>query len=165
MRIENNMYKQTKKLQSIPSSIQPWVMSKILSRFVPFINTAGAQFQKLTREEVVVSIKNRRKVQNHIKGVHACATALIAETATGFVTNMNCPDNKLILLKDMHIQYTKVATGNLTAVARCTEKMAEKITHDERGNFIVPVTITDEAGIEPVEVEMTWAWLPKKKKA
>ncbi|QRN41360.1 MAG: DUF4442 domain-containing protein [Neisseriaceae bacterium] len=161
MRIENTIYKQTKKLKSLPSSIRLWLMSKVLGRFVPFINTAGAQFKKLTREEVIVSINNRKKVQNHIKGIHACATALIAETATGFVTSLNCPDDKIILLKEMHIRYTKIATGNLTATAFCNEQMAQQLADDERGYFVVPVKITDEANIEPVEIQMTWAWLPK----
>lgn len=163
MRIENKMYQQIKKLQLLPRSIQPWLISKVLGQFVPLINTAGAKFEKLTREEVVVSIKNRRKVQNHIKGIHACATAVIAETATGFVTNMNCPDDKLILLKDMCIKYITIATGDLQATAICTHKMAEQIVNNERGNFIVPVTIVDSTRTQPVDANMTWAWIPKKK--
>ena len=43
----------------------------------------------------MASIAHRRKVQNHIGGVHATATALLAETATGMVVGMNLPDEKL----------------------------------------------------------------------
>ena len=35
------------------------------------------------------------QVQNHIKGVHACAMALLAESATGAVFGMNVPDSAI----------------------------------------------------------------------
>ena len=34
------------------------------------------------------------QVQNHIKGVHACAMALLAESATGAVFGMNVPGKR-----------------------------------------------------------------------
>lgn len=164
MRITNKMYKQTLKLQSVPEFMRTFVTSKIMGKTVPLVNTTGTRFEKITREEVIVSIKNKHKIQNHIKGVHACAMALIAETSTGFVTNMNCPDDKLILLKTMQINYLKIAKGNMKSVATLTDEMAEAIATKERGNFIVPVKITDETGESPVEAIMTWAWIPKKRK-
>ena len=33
--------------------------------------------------QVVMTLRNRTRVQNHIKGVHACGMALLAESATG----------------------------------------------------------------------------------
>ena len=30
---------------------------------------------------------------------------------------------------------------------------------------MVPVRVVDQKGIEPVQVEMIWAWIPRKKKS
>ncbi|MFH4416030.1 MAG: DUF4442 domain-containing protein [Neisseriaceae bacterium] len=135
--------------------------SAAVEQLIPFTKTAGAKCEKLTPEEVVVFIENRREVQNHIAGIHACATALAAETATGLVTNFNCPDDKLILLKELRVKYTKIATGGVRATAVFTKEMSSLIASEPRGSFLVPVTVRDEAGIEPVKVEATWAWIPK----
>jgi hypothetical protein len=28
---------------------------------------------------------------------------------------------------------------------------------------VVPVTVTDESGEQPIQCRMTWAWVPKKR--
>ena len=99
MRIESELYTKVKRIESLlPELMKENVRSYLMGRLVPFINTAGIRFKKLTREEVVVLVRNHKRVHNHIHGVHACVTAGIAETASGFVTMMNCPKDKLILL-------------------------------------------------------------------
>jgi len=72
---------------------------------VPFVGTARLQVETLEPERAILSVENKRRVQNHIDGVHAAAMALLAETATGFVVGMNLPDDTLPLLKSMHIDY------------------------------------------------------------
>lgn len=166
MRIESELYTKVKQIESLlPELMKESVRSYLMGRLVPFINTAGIRFKKLAREEVVVQVRNRKRVQNHIHGVHACVTAAVAETASGFVTMMNCPKDKLILLKGMHIQYIKVANGDLTATATLDDTMAKAIIEDTKGHFTVPVRVIDQKGIEPVHVEMIWAWIPRKKKS
>ena len=163
MRIENKMYRGLGRLNKLPASWREAVQTRLMGRFVPFLSTAGLRFETISHETVRVSLRNRRPVQNHIKGIHACAMALLAETATGFAVQMNIPDDKLILLKSMNIQYTKRAEGNMYAVAHVSEAMAERLQNEERGNFIVPCEVGDESGEPPVMVEMVWAWVLKKK--
>ena len=33
----------------------------------------------------------------------------------------------------------------------------------DKGEVVVPVVIKDESGEQPIQAEMTWAWVPKKK--
>ena len=166
MRIESELYTKVKRIESLlPELMKENVRSYLMGRLVPFINTAGIRFKKLTREEVVVLVRNHKRVHNHIHGVHACVTAGIAETASGFVTMMNCPKDKLIFFKLMHIKYIKVANGDLTATATLDDTMANTIIQETKGHFMVPVRVVDQKGIEPVQVEMIWAWIPRKKKS
>ncbi|MFX6755288.1 DUF4442 domain-containing protein, partial [Acinetobacter baumannii] len=74
-------------------------VSLIFGNVVPFVGTSGLRYEELTYNRVVVSVRNRRKVQNHIKSVHAAAMALLAETASGFVVGMNLPDDRIPLIK------------------------------------------------------------------
>lgn len=163
MRINNRMTRLIHRLQRLPQSWHIYLQTAAMGRLVPFLKTAGLRFEHLSQETVTVSIRNRRAVRNHIGGVHACATALLAETATGFVTVMNTPDDKLIVLKSMHIDYTRRAVGAMRAVATLDDAIAAYIAAEERGHVSVPCRVYDDSGEEPVTVEMVWAWHPRQK--
>jgi len=64
---------------------------------VKLAGTAGLRVEKLTEREVEVVLKNKRRIQNHIGGLHACSMALAAESATGMVVGMNVPDTHIPL--------------------------------------------------------------------
>ena len=64
----------------------------------------------------------------------------------------------------MHINYPRRSVGNMRAVAQINDEQAAMIAQEERGNLVVPCTVYDDSGEQPVEVEMTWAWVPKQKK-
>lgn len=160
----NALQKQLSKLDGLPESLRPGVISFLLGQVVPMVGAAGLKFDEVTTERVAVSLKSRRRVQNHIKGVHAAAMALLAETATGFCVGMNLPDDKLPLIKSMHIDYLKRAQGSMRAVASLSEAQRQQIRTLEKGEVCVPVTITDDSGQSPIEASMTWAWVPKVRK-
>lgn len=151
------------KLQGLPAGLRLRAQTFVLGKAVPFLGTAGMQFEQVTQQRVVVSVANKRKVQNHIKGVHAAAMALLAETATGFVVGMNLPDDKLPLLKSMKINYVRRSTGDMRAVAELTSEQIQSILNDEKGEVTVNVKVTDAANEQPIECEMIWAWVPKKR--
>jgi len=146
----------------LPANIRATVISKIFGKVVPYVGTSGLLYEELTPERVVVSIKNQRKVQNHINNVHAAAMALLAETATGFVVGMNLPDDKLPLIKSLKVSYYKRTQGDMRAVATLTPEDIARIESEPKGEVLVPVIVTDESGGEPIKCEMLWAWIPKR---
>jgi acyl-coenzyme A thioesterase PaaI-like protein len=111
----------------LPANIRATVISKIFGKVVPYVGTSGLLYEEITPERVVVSIKNQRKVQNHINNVHAAAMALLAETATGFVVGMNLPDDKLPLIKSLKVSYYKRTQGDMRAVATLTPEDIARI--------------------------------------
>ncbi len=159
----NQLSRNVARFKGLPASLQPWVTSLLLGKVVPLVGTAGLRFDEISHERVVVSIRNRRKVQNHIKGVHAAGMALLAETATGFCVGMNVPDDKLPLIKTMKVDYLKRSVGDMKAVAQLRPEQIQQILTQDKGEVTVPVTITDESGQEPIKAEMIWAWVPKKR--
>lgn len=130
---------------------------------MPLVGTAGLRYEAIDTERVVVSIRNQRKVQNHIQGVHAAAMALLAETATGFCVGMNVPDDKLPLIKTMKVDYLKRSQGDMRAEAHLTEAQIKQIRTQDKGEVTVAVKITDASGQEPIQAQMVWAWVSKKR--
>jgi acyl-coenzyme A thioesterase PaaI-like protein len=150
-------------LARVPAPLRTTARSLLLGRVVKFVGTAGLSIEELTDSRAVVSVKNRARVQNHISGVHAAAMALIAETATGFIVGMNVPDSRVPVIKSMHIDFVRRAKGSLRAVAELDEAQRQLILSTEKGEVTPKVTVTDEAGEEPIRCTMIWAWTPKRK--
>lgn len=135
----------------------------LLRRAIPFTGTAGLVFRELTPDRVVIALPNRRRVQNHIRGVHAAATALLAETASGLALGMHLPDDRLPLLKSMDVRYVRRANGGLLASATLTGTDIERIHREEKGEVTIRVDVRDEDDEQPVECTMTWAWVLRQK--
>ncbi len=157
----NRLARTLSKLDALPAALRPLARNAVLRRAVPFTGTAKLDFVQLDREVAQIAIANRRPVQNHIGGVHAAAMGLLAETATGMVVGMNVRDDCLPLCKSMHVAFKKRATGALKAQAVLTEQQRALMQAEPKGEVTVQVTVTDEAGLNPVECEFVWAWVPK----
>jgi uncharacterized protein (TIGR00369 family) len=150
-------------IERVTGPFRKQALSMALGRTVKFVGTAGLRIEELTAERAVVSVENKRRVQNHIGGVHAMAMGLLAETATGFVVGMNVPDSAVPVIKSAKIEYLKRATGGLRAEATLDEAQRRSIAERPKGELLVPCRVTDESGIEPIRCEMIWAWVPKKR--
>jgi acyl-coenzyme A thioesterase PaaI-like protein len=159
---ENRFSRMMNKVSMLPRPLQTRARTLLLGRVVKFVGTARLAIEELTAERAVVTVKNRTLVQNHIGGVHAAAMALLAETASGFVVGMNVPDDKIPLIKSLKIEYKKRATGGLRALAELTAEQMDAVRTKEKGDVNVRVTVTDDAGVQPIVCEMIWAWIPKK---
>lgn len=158
----NAMCRLSSRVARLPSGWQARVLSLVFGRIVPFVGTAGLRFEQVSGERLVVTLRNRRKVQNHIHGVHAAAMALLAETASGFVVAMNMPDAQLMLLKSMQMDYLQRAQGDLRAEAVLSREQIAEILAQDKGEVWVDVKVTDASGAEPVVCALCWAWIPKK---
>lgn len=160
----NRLYKVVQATSKLPKALRTTIWSKTFGRIVPMVGTANIRYLEVSKEKVVVRIENHRNMQNHIKGVHAAAMALLAETATGFVTGLNVPDDRILLIKTLQVDYLKVASGGLTATATLSAEQQQFILDNDKASLEIPITVVDDSGQSPIECKMVWAWLPKKKK-
>jgi acyl-coenzyme A thioesterase PaaI-like protein len=164
MAFSNRVTRMLDRLSFLPEGLRWRAVTMAFGRIVPFVATGGLRIDSVTETQVMLSLANRRRVQNHIGGVHAAATALLAETATGLLIARNIPDSAIPLMKTMHIDYTKRARGGLRAVATLTPEQINHLRSEGKGEITVPVTITDAEGSQPVECQMLWAWIPRPSK-
>ena len=157
----NRLSKLVKATSKLPKGIRSTLWSKAFGRVVPMVGSANIRYLEVSHAKVVVKIENNRAMQNHIGQVHACAMALIAETATGFVTGMNVPDSCIVLIKSFKVDFKRPTQGAMTATATLTDDQQKLMQSTEKGETLVAVKVTDESGEEPIQCEMLWAWVSK----
>lgn len=162
MAVANRLNRIVAVLNKLPAAWRTPALSLLFGSQVKLAGTAGIRVQEMTRQRATLSIANRRRVQNHIKGVHAAAMALLAESASGFLVAMNLPETKLPLIKTLKVDYRKRAVGGLTAVASLTAEQIAAFEQQDKGEVWVTVTVTDESGSAPIDCAMLWAWISKK---
>ncbi|RYF21790.1 MAG: DUF4442 domain-containing protein [Comamonadaceae bacterium] len=162
---QNLLQVQLEQVDDFPKFLRPWVRNLVLRRAVPFTRTARVEFVEMTPQRVEVRLPNEHRVRNHIGGIHASAMNLLAETATGMAIGLNVRDDCVPLAKHMTMAFRKRATGALRAVAVLTDAQRQAMQASDKGEMQVQVTVTDETGIEPVECEFTWAWIPSSRPA
>ena len=161
MTTTNRLSKLVKATAKLPKGIRSTLWSKAFGRIVPMVGSANIRYLEVSHDKVVVKIENHRAMQNHIGQVHACAMALLAETATGFVTGMNVPDSCIVLIKSLKVDFKRPSKGAMTAVATLTDEQQKLMQSSEKGETLVSVVVTDETNQEPIQCEMLWAWVAK----
>jgi uncharacterized protein (TIGR00369 family) len=157
----NRLTKLVKSTSRFPKRIRTALWSRAFGRLVPMVGTAKVQYLEMQADKVVVTMENHRGMQNHIGQVHACAMALLAETATGFVTAMNVPDSSIMLIKSLKVDFKRPTKGAMTATATLTAEQQRLMKATDKGETLVAVSITDESNEEPIQCEMLWAWVSK----
>ncbi|MED5523996.1 MAG: DUF4442 domain-containing protein [Pseudomonadota bacterium] len=163
MKPVNRLGRLVRLCKRLPKKWQSAALSRLFNGAVKFAGTAGIRITQADYQQAEMVLANRKKVQNHIKGVHAAATALLGESVTGLVFGLNVPDDRLPLLKAMDINYVRRAKGSLKAVAQLSDEQVAQIRSLEKGEVAVEVVITDEEGEQPVQARYLWAWVPKKR--
>lgn len=148
-------------LNRLPAKVRDTSFTAIFNAAVKYAGTTGIRYQHISPERSVVTLKNRKRVQNHIGSVHAVAMTMIGETATGSIVALNVNSDQLPVIKTMKIDFVKRAVGDMRAEAWLTPEQIELIQTTDKGEVEVGLTITDAEGKEPVLGTMLWAWTPK----
>jgi acyl-coenzyme A thioesterase PaaI-like protein len=159
----NRLQRRLAQVDRLPAFMRTWARSKALGRAVPLTGTASLRYEQMTPEQVVITVANRAHVRNHIGGVHAMASTLAAETATGMLMGLSVRDDCVNVVKDMRVQFVKRGQGAMRAVATLSAAQRSLIQSTTKGETVVPVTITDESGNQPILCEFVWAWVPAQR--
>ncbi len=133
-----------------------WLFSRLLGLMVPYTATIGARVERFDPGHVVVSLRDRRRVRNHLRSVHAIALANVGELSTGLaLLGAMGPEVRGILL-GIDVGYVKKARGRLRAEARCQVPRVE----EARMEHVVEARVTDEAGDVVATVAARWLLSP-----
>ena len=134
-----------------------WIFSKALCVVAPYFGSIKPMFDELRPNYCQISIKKRRKVQNHIGTVHAIAMCNMAELAGGTMTDISIPKGARWIPAGMTVQYLKMAKTDLRAVCKI-----ERYDWQGKQDVIMPVCVYDTNNEEVFHADITMRISPKK---
>jgi acyl-coenzyme A thioesterase PaaI-like protein len=134
------------------------LISFAIGKIVPFFSTAGLKVIELEKKHVKLKIKNKKKVQNHMKSVHASAIGLLAEATSGILVAVNLPSNAKYSTLSTQAVYNSKAFGDLEAECSFSEQDIKEIESKVKGSIKIPVVVIDSKGNKPAEFVVEWSW-------
>jgi len=139
-----------------------WLFTRAICAKAPYFGSISPRFLVLEAGRCEASMPDRRKVHNHLGGVHAIALCNLAELVAGIMTEASLPPGMRWIPKGMSVQYLKKARGTLRAVAT---PVIPIVASDAGYELPVTVDVLDGAG-EKVFAASIAMWLsPSSKRA
>jgi acyl-coenzyme A thioesterase PaaI-like protein len=133
------------------------IFSFLLGRVVPYTGSMGAQVEELRAGFARATLRDRRKVRNHLRSVHAIALMNLAELTSGLSLNYALPADARSILKGLSIEYHKKARGTLTA-----EATAPVLPDASERDLEIETAIRDAAGEVVATAVAKWRVGPRK---
>lgn len=137
---EPRILKQFRKLTALPFG--HWLFARAVCWTAPYFGSIRPRIEALEAGRCVVSIRDRRRVHNHIGTVHAIALCNMAELAGGLCTDVSIPTSMRWIPKGMTVAYLAKAKGPMRA-----EATPARPPHASDSGYELPiiVTVTDAA--------------------
>ena len=134
------------------------LFSRLVGQAAPYTGTLGAQVCELREGYAKVTLRDRRRVRNHLGSVHAVALANLAELTANVAMAYTLPDDARFIVAGMSIEYVKKARGVITGESNCpVPQSSEKQTYE------VPVVMRDAQGDEVARATLFSLVGPKKR--
>ena len=118
----------------------------------PYSSSIGALVEEIKPGYARVSLKDRRRVRNHLHSIHAIALLNLGEIATGLALLSTISANMRGIVLSINADYLKKARGKLTATAefQLPELLADNTP------CAVEAQLKDQTGETVTLVRVTW---------
>ena len=148
--VQGNVLKWWSRLSPLPAGTK--LFSLALGLIAPYSGSIGARVEDIRPGYARVSVKDRRKLRNHLHSIHAIALLNLGEIATGLAVLSAISTNMRGILVDIHADYLKKARGKLTAVAEfeLPEPLLDNTSCEVEANLI------NQGGETVTRVRATW---------
>lgn len=142
------------RLHPIPGGT--WLFSRILGWMVPYTGTIRAHVRELRPGHVRVTLRDRRKVRNHLNSIHAVALVNLGEVTSGLAMLTVLPSGIKSIVTGLTIEYEKKARGTLTATSTVT--LPPAITEETSVDVTAEIRNAEEEIVARIVV--TWRLRP-----
>ncbi len=132
-----------------------WMFSRMLGAMAPYTGTMGARIVELGPGYSKWTLRDRRRVRNHLNSIHAVALVNLAEVASGTAMIAGLPPGTRGIVRGLSIEYFKKARGTLTAECRCSPPAVTAET-----DYTVRADITHAEGAVVATATVLWRLAP-----
>ncbi len=139
-----------------------WVLNTIAGRVIPFNRPHGFNIEAIGEDFVRTGSGYRKSNFNHIRGIHACAIATIAEFSAGFLLMIKLdPARYRLIMSNMEVEYIYQAKENIFSESRCSnERLNTEVIVALKNQELVTVRmesrIFDASGNDIALAHTTW---------
>jgi acyl-coenzyme A thioesterase PaaI-like protein len=113
MSAPTKIFKAYKTIERLPFGRQ--LFSQAFRWAAPYFRTIPANIESAEPGRVVVTMRDRFRVHNHLGTVHAIALCNLAELAMGLTAEVTIPPTHRWIPKGMSVEYTAKARGTMRA--------------------------------------------------
>lgn len=128
-----------------------WLFGLAVKAMIPYTGSVSPRVELLEPGHARISIRQRRRLEQHLGSIHAIALANVAEFASGAAMSTALPPGYRGIVTKFRIEYFKKARGVVTAEARTPlPDLSVEADHDFAAD------ITDAAGDVVARATATW---------
>ena len=128
------------------------MFSLALGWLAPYSGSIGARVEEIRPGYARVNIKERRRLRNHLRSMHAIALINLGELATGLAVLSTLSADMRGIVLDIQAEYLKKARGRITAIA---EFELPPLLQDDTP-CKVEACLQDQSGETVTRVRATW---------
>lgn len=144
------------------SKLQRFFLEIALGRFVPFNKSHHFKIDHIAPYALRIKAPYRKSNLNHLKGIHACAMATIAEISSGLLLiSLLDPKKYRIILQKLELEYHYQAKSDTVARFEIDEewlqdRIYEPLLNSDRVFIDCAINLFDNEGNEVATAIARW---------
>ena len=125
---------------------------------VPYSGSVRPRVMEISPGRARVQLRDRRRVRNHLKSIHAIALANVLELTSGLAMMAALSDDVRGIVTRLEVTYHKKARGTLEVTSEC----APPVAVTENTEFLAGAEARDSTGEVVSSISVTWLLGPSK---